>query len=30
MAETARLPGSIERVLSFLDPGGDMPLHAES
>jgi len=30
MAETARLPGSIERVLSLLDPGGDMPLHTES
>jgi hypothetical protein len=30
MAETARLPESIERVLTLLDPGGDIPLHAES
>ncbi len=30
MAETARLPGSIERVLTLLDPVGDMPQHVRS
>jgi hypothetical protein len=30
MAETARLSGIIERVLTLLDPGGDMPEPAES